>query len=133
MNEYYEILLSEYIKPPSNMIIENTEGLSGSILKSFIRHNNIVKAYIEFDKANNNKENNNNTNKENNNNTNKENNNNTNKENNNNTNKENNNNTNKEKLIIYIKSQITVNAGYDEKQRIESLVKYILQNNYFLI
>jgi hypothetical protein len=58
MNEYYEILLSEYIKPPSNMIIENIEGLSGSILKSFIRHNNIVAAYIELDKAINNKENN---------------------------------------------------------------------------
>ena len=101
MNEYYEILLSEYIKPPSNMIIENIEGLSGSILKSFIRHNNIVATYIDFDKAINNKENNSNN--------------------------------NKEKLILYIKSQITVNAGYDEKQRIESLVKYILQNNYFLI
>jgi len=97
MNEYYEILLSEYIKPPSNMIIENIEGLSGSILKSFIRHNNIVATYIDFDKAINNKENNSNN--------------------------------NKEKLILYIKSQITVNAGYDEKQRIESLVKYILQNN----
>ena len=92
MNEYYKILLLEYIKPPSNMIIENIEGLSGSILKSFIRHNNIVKAYIELIKKN-----------------------------------------NKENLIIYIKSQITINAGYDEKQRIESLVKYILQNNYFLI
>jgi hypothetical protein len=90
MNEYYKILLSEYIKPPSNMIIENIEGLSGSILKSFIRHNNIVKAYIELIKKN-----------------------------------------NKENLILYIKSQITINAGYDEKQRIESLVKYILQNNLY--
>jgi hypothetical protein len=99
-NEYYEILLSEYIKPPSNMIIEDIEGLTGSILKSFIRHNNIVKSYIEFDKAINNKENNiNNI---------------------------------KEKLIIYIKSQIIINAGYDEKQRVESLVKYILQNNLSL-
>lgn len=127
MNEYYEILLSEYIKPPSNMIIENIEGLSGSILKSFIRHNNIVATYIEFDKAiNNNKENNININKENNINNNKE--------NNINNNKENNINPNyKEKLILYIKSQITVNAGYDEKQRIESLVKYVLQNNLFPI
>jgi hypothetical protein len=116
MNEYYEILLSEYIKPPSNMIIENIEGLSGSILKSFIRHNNIVATYIEFDKAINNKENNSN-----------------NKENNSNNKENNNNNPNyKEKLITYIKSQITINAGYDEKQRIESLVKYILQKNYFL-
>ena len=82
MYKYYKILLSEYIKPPSNMIIENIEDLSGSILKSFIRHNNIVKAYIEFNKATNKKENNSN-NKENNNNTNKENNLNTNKENNN--------------------------------------------------
>ena len=90
MNEYYKILLSEYIKPPSNMIIENIVGLSGSILKSFIRHNNIVKAYIELIKKN-----------------------------------------NKENLILYIKSQITINAGYDEKQRIESLVKYILQNNLY--
>jgi hypothetical protein len=94
-DKYYKILLSEYIKPPSNMIIESIEGLSGSILKSFIRHNNMVKAYIELDKAININY--------------------------------------KEKLIIYIKSQITVNAGYDEKQRIESLVKYILQNNYILM
>jgi hypothetical protein len=43
MNEYYKILLSEYIKPPSNMI-----DLSGLTLKSFTRHNNIVKAYIKL-------------------------------------------------------------------------------------
>lgn len=47
MNEYYKILLSEYIKPPSNMI-----DLSGLTLKSFTRHNNIVKAYIELNKEN---------------------------------------------------------------------------------
>ena len=81
MNEYYKILLSEYIKPPSNMI-----GLSGTILKSFTRHNNIVKAYIELNKEN-----------------------------------------NKENLITYIKSQITIHAGYDEKQRIESLIEYVKQ------
>lgn len=86
MNEYYKILLSEYIKPPSNMIIENTEDLSGLILKSFTRHNNIVKAYIELNKEN-----------------------------------------NKENLITYIKSQITIHAGYDEKQRIESLIEYVKQ------
>ena len=99
MNKYYKILLSEYIKPPSNMIIENIEGLSGSILKSFIRHNNIVKAYIDFDKATNNINNINNI---------------------------------KEKFIIYIKSQLTVNAGYDEKQRIESLIKYVSENKYII-
>jgi hypothetical protein len=95
MNKYYKILLSEYIKPPSNMIIENIEGLSGSMLKSFIRHNNIVKAYIEYTQE-----------------------------------------KTKEKIIIYIKSQLTVNAGYDEKQRIESLIKYVSENKlsfYFLM
>ena len=96
MNEYYKILLSEYIKPPSNMIIENIEDLSGSILKSFIRHNNIVNSYIELDKEN-----------------------------------------TKENLIIYIKSQLTTNAGYDENQRIESLIKYVSENkciiSYFLM
>jgi hypothetical protein len=91
MNNYYNSLLLEYIKPPSNMIIDNIEGLSGSILKSFIRHNNIVKSYIEFDKEN-----------------------------------------TKENLLIYIKSQITIDAGYDEKQRIESLVKYVSENNLSL-
>lgn len=85
MTEYYKILLLEYIKPPSNTIIENTEGLSGSILKSFTRHNNIVKSYIKLCKE-----------------------------------------YNKENLITYIKSQITINAGYDEKQHIESLIKYVL-------
>ena len=91
-NQYFQFLLSEYIKPPSNMIIENIEGLSGSILKSFIRHNNIVNAYIELDKEN-----------------------------------------NKKNLITYIKSQITVNAGYDEKLRIESLIEYIKKNNLLFL
>ena len=81
------------------MIIENTEGLSSSILKSFIRHNNIVKAYIEFNKAIN----------------------------------INNNPNYKEKLILYIKSQITINAGYDEKQRIESLIEYVQKNISYLL
>ena len=97
MNNYYNSLLSEYIKPPSNMTIEDIEDLSGLILKSFIRHNNIVKAYIEFDKAINYKENNPKY---------------------------------KEKLITYIKSQITINAGYDEKQRVESLIEYVKNNNF---
>lgn len=92
MNEYYKILLLEYIKPPSNMIIEDIEDLTGVILKSFNRHNNMVKSYIEFTQE-----------------------------------------KTKEKLILYIKSQITINAGYDEKQRIESLVKYILQDNSYIL
>ena len=89
MNNYYNSLLSEYIKPPSNMTIEDIEGLYGLILQSFIRHNNIVKAYIEFDKE-----------------------------------------KTKEKLMLYIKSQITINAGYDEKQRVESLIEYVKNNNF---
>ena len=50
MDEYYKNLLSEYIKPPTNMIIENTEGLSGFLLKLINKHNNMVKSYIELSK-----------------------------------------------------------------------------------
>ena len=39
---------------------------------------------------------------------------------------------NKENLITYIKSQITIHACYDEKQRIESLIEYV-SINYFLL
>ncbi len=89
MDEYYKILLSEYIKPPTNMIIENTEGLSGYLLKLINKHNNMVKSYIKLCKEN-----------------------------------------SKENLITYIKSKISVNAGYDEKLLVESLIKYVLHNNY---